>query len=175
MNQKQREFLISHVNKTFSAQKDRLGKTKPNPPSLNNYIIAAFLDGSVEFQAQAYIKERLTAKCLSLGSNNVLITAKDRYSDRVYEHNLTIRAEDFFVLPDSYVAARNDYEARLEEYNAKQEELSNFRDTITMKVQLGSDAVLSSLIEQADNLCDLQLMNAKLLPATKEEVKQLGE
>ena len=47
MNQDQRKFLIERVNKTFQAQKQKLEANKIERPSLNNYLVAAFLDNSI--------------------------------------------------------------------------------------------------------------------------------
>lgn len=167
MNKDQRKFLISWVEKTFNAQKE--GLKEPVPPSINNYIVAAILDNSIEYVDIKTLRQAIKKMVLQLGSGDVLVK-EDRYYRgrsrvRLEEDSKTISidAENIFILPKGYVEARKEYERKREEYDRAILQLEQFRDTIIMKVQIGSDQVLDKLIGQADNLADLNIINNQLM------------
>lgn len=168
MNQKQREFLIERVNKTFDAQVREINAEKTKAPSLNNYLIAAFLDNSIQFNDIDVLKNKIREQVLKMGSGNVLIHEnKERYlmGNDVFAGRNTceVIAEDLFIIPESYKIALEEYNSKMEEIRKRVNALQAQKDTIILKIQIGSDAILDKLISQADNLADLSLMNNHLL------------
>lgn len=175
MNQNQREFLIKHVEKTYRNQKDAMDESKPKEPSLNNYLIAAVLDGSFQLQEPETIRKAIKELVLNLGPEGSLIggRGRNRYSDYDVEHQVKIQAESLFVLPGNYLAALAEYEQKRSDWDAQQKQLEDYKETIILKIQIGSAQVLSKLIEQVDNLADLSIVNTSLLLTAPDETKKL--
>jgi hypothetical protein len=168
MNQEQRKFLIERVNKTFSKQKDSLEKQfKKEPPSLNNYLVAAFLDGSIEFNDIEKLKTKMKETVLRYGASDKLIQeSRDMWDNSgAYKNKNTCKviAEDLFIIPESYKKALAEYQESQNIIQEKVDQLEAQRDTILLKIQIGSNQVLDKLITQVDNLADLNIMNSQFL------------
>lgn len=169
MNQDQRKFLIERVNKTFQAQKQKLEANKIERPSLNNYLVAAFLDNSIEFNDIENLKIKMRETVLKYGASDKLVTeSRDRWdSGNAYKDKNTcaIITEDLFIIPEGYKKALAEYEAYRKDIQDKIEELEAQKDTILLKIQIGSNQVLDKLVTQVDNLADLNIMNSQFLLA----------
>jgi hypothetical protein len=167
MNQDQRKFLIERVNKTFQTQKSKLEAGKIERPSLNNYLVAAFLDNSIEFNDIEKLKVKMRETVLKYGTADKLVTeARDRWdNNNAYKDKNTcaIITEDLFVIPESYKKALAEYEAYKKDIQDKVEQLEAQKDTILLKIQIGSNQVLDKLVTQVDNLADLNIMNSQFL------------
>lgn len=177
MNQDQRKFLIERVNKTFQKQKDTIENSNTSvAPSLNNYLIAAFLDNSIQFNDIEKLKEKMRATVLKMGSSDILIKSesdhwRNRSSAKKEKHTCEVAAEDLFVIPEAYKSALAEYEKAKQEIEKKVEELEASRDTILLKIQIGSNQVLDKLVTQVDNLADLNIMNNQFLLGPAEATK----
>lgn len=172
MNQDQRKFLIERVNKTFSTQCDVIrAKEKLPRPSLNNYLIAAFLDGSIKFNNIDALKEKMRAAVLKFGASDQLIKENDdgfTFSSRNRRRSETknvceVAAEDLFIVPEAYIKALEEYKLQQEQISKEIADLEAQKDTILLKIQIGSNTVLDKLITQVDNLADLNIMNSQFL------------
>lgn len=171
MNQDQRKFLIERVNKTFNQQQKKITDRKPIKPSLNNYLVAAFLDGTIQFNDIAALKHKMRETVLRYGVDDRLIRSKRndryRYSSDDTEDSATdvceVVAKDLFIIPENYLAALAEYETEMEKIKTELETLEAQRDTILLKIQIGSNQVLDKLITQVDNLADLNIMNSQFL------------
>lgn len=166
MNQTQRDFLIKQVERTYKRQYGALKESQPSPPSLNNYLVAAILDGSFQLQTTEDIKDAIRTKVLELGPSDALIE-NDSYNYRKHrddgEDTVALRADVLFVLPDGYTEARAAYDTSLAKWETEMEHLEQYKETIILKIQIGSPQVLAKLIEQVDNLADLNIVNTNLL------------
>lgn len=176
MNQDQRKFLIEQIRKTYDRQKEKLRKKRPEPPSLNNYLVAAFLDNTIKFKDIEKLRREMRERVLSMGKDDVLIKDSDsRWRNRrdededVDNHSVVVSAEDLFVLPEAYINELEKYKAAREIYEREMDHLEEYRDTIIMKIQIGSNAVLDKLITQVDNMGDLNLINSRLKLAGPEK------
>lgn len=171
MNQEQRKYLIAQVDSTCRNQIEALEKQKPIQPSLNNYLIASFLDGSIKFKDLTKLKEKIREKVLKLGQNDALIEEDD--DDRYYssrkrrsnekQHFVKLIAEDLFVIPEGYLTAQAEYQEKFDEIEEKIKNLEATRKTIEMKIQIGSSSTMDKLVMQVDNMGDLNLMNTQLM------------
>lgn len=177
MNDNQRKFLIEKINQKYKSEKERLNASAPKKPSLNNYLIAAALDGSLEYRSMEEIKESIRQKVLNLGPGDGLLgseSGKHLYGGAKYKEVIMIEPEILFRYPANYVEAYEKYSTAMDEYSERILQLSNIRDTLEMKINLGSNRILDKLIEQADNLADLNLVNSSLiLTAPDDPIKQL--
>ena len=167
MNQEQRKFLIERVNKTFQVQKSKLEANKIEKPSLNNYLVAAFLDNSIQFNDIEKLKIKMRENVLRFGAYDKLIKeSKDRWENAGVNKDkdtCEIIAEDLFIIPESYKVALAEYEAYKKDIQDKINELEAQKDTILLKIQIGSNQILDKLITQVDNLADLNIMNSQFL------------
>ena len=164
MNQDQIKFLIERVNKTFNLQKNDIEKNKLIRPSLNNYLVAAFLDDSIKFNNIEKLKRKMRETVLRYGASDKLIDEKDNWrNENKKKDTCQIIAEDLFIIPESYRLALDEYNNALASQNEKINQLEAQRDTILLKIQIGSNAILDKLITQVDNLADLNIMNSQFL------------
>jgi hypothetical protein len=164
MNQDQRKFLIERVNKTFMMQKKKIEDNKLIKPSLNNYLVAAFLDNSIQFNDIENLKVKMRETVLRYGASDKLIQEKDDWrTERKGENTCNIIAEDLFIIPESYKKALAEYQSEKDKQQQEIDQLEAQKDTILLKIQIGSNQVLDKLITQVDNLADLNIMNSQFL------------
>jgi methylaspartate ammonia-lyase len=164
MNQDQRKFLIERVNKTFMIQKKKIEDNKLIKPSLNNYLVAAFLDNSIQFNDIERLKVKMRETVLRYGASDKLIKEKDDWrSERKGDNLCEIVAEDLFIIPESYKKALAEYQSEKDKQQQEIDQLEAQKDTILLKIQIGSNQVLDKLITQVDNLADLNIMNSQFL------------
>ncbi len=171
MNQDQRKYLISQVDSTLRQQVEDLEKQKPKQPSLNNYLIAAFMDNSIEFADLTPLKEKIRDRVLKMGREDALIEENDEdnwYSGRRKRNDtknsyVKLLADEVFVIPDEYKKALVEYQQKIDEIEGKVKQLNAQCKTITMKIQIGSAATLDKLVQQIDNMADLNIINNQLL------------
>jgi hypothetical protein len=167
MNQKQREFLTKHITSVHDQKVRELKNKMRQEPSLNNHLVASFLDGSAAFNDIKKLREKIHQRVLKMSSGEVLIK-KERMSrgimgGRTEENTIQLRAEDLFIIPETYTKELDEVNA----HNAKIEDeiqlLKDMLNTIIMKIQIGSDKHLAPLIEDVENIGDLRLVNSQLL------------
>lgn len=165
MNQPQREFLIKHIERHHKKAIDDLNKTRPRKPSLNNYLIAAVLAGSFKLQSEESIRDFIRALVLSLGPDGALVKGPRRHydDDDDVANTLTLPAEQLFTLPAEYLSALESYNEAERAWQSQIDQTNEIKDTLILKIQIGSAKVLEKLVEQVDNLADLQLVNTRLL------------
>lgn len=177
MNQEQRKYLIEQVNKTHTRETRLLEKEAERvvKPSLNNYLIAAVFDNSFQLKDVVELREKIKARVLKFGKNDKIVTDgnNDSWSSRNKEEDsVTLPVEDLFVIPEAYKVELEKYKAYKKAIKLKELALDAQRDTIIMKIQIGSNAILDKLIMQVDNLGDLDLTNTQL--ALNSTPKQIG-
>lgn len=160
LTQEQRKYLIQKVEAEALAQIQELEKKKPGRPSLNNFLIAAFLDGSIEFLSITQIQANIKAKVLALGPNKLLVEEETRW-ERANPY-CKIEPGELFVFPAAYNQKLAEYSKIVEELDKQIAEIKAQRDTVVMKIQIGSASALDKLVMQVDNLCDLKLLNSTL-------------
>jgi hypothetical protein len=176
MNQDQRKFLIKQVEATFARQLDKL--VKPEPPSLNNYLVAAVLDGTIQYKSIDVLRNSVKRAVLALGPSDTFVQYADRWHrkrrvDDEEAPTLTMAPDVIFVYPRAYLEAEEEYEQKREEYQEAVATLENLRDTIVMKIQIGSNEVLDRLIRDVDNMGDLRVINTQLLLGVPPQRKKI--
>lgn len=169
MNQKQREYLIGAIEKQFSREKKKLDDKAPKEPSLNNYLVAAVLDGTFKLKSADELRASIRETVLNLGKDDAFV-GKERqtwHSGAAREAVVTLPAATLFDYPDNYRAAREKYEKELAAWQEETEKLEAALNAMKIKVQLGSDGALSQLINQADQLCTMSLTASSKLMLTQ--------
>ena len=170
MNQDQRKFLIEQVENTCKNQIEELEKQIPDKPSLNNYLIAAFLDNSIKFADIEQLKIKMRNAVLKYGSSECLVCTENERSWRYNKRNrdddkqvVQVDPEDLFIIPQNYKDSLAEYEAKKQSLEKEIEKLENIKKTIILKLQIGSAATLDKLVMQVDNMGDLSMVNTQLL------------
>lgn len=181
MNQDQRKYLLSVVDSTHREQVEALERKKPKKPSLNNYLVAAFLDNTIKMKDPKGLKDKIREMVLKMGQGDVLIGEDDdddswsyrrrNRSQREKQHFVKLIAEDIFEIPESYTKAYEEYRKELDSIEEKITQLNAQAKTITMKIQIGSTASLANLIAQVDNMADLNIINSHLILGAADDQK----
>lgn len=171
MNQDQRKFLIEQVTKACNEQAEIIEAEMPIRPSLNNYLVAACLDNTLQLQSAETLREKIKQRVLKFGKDDQLVSEEEKGSWRAsrsrnrseaFEQTVSVEAADIFVIPEAYKTAFAEYEKKKKEIEDKVKMLYAEKDTIIMKIQIGSNSILDKLIMQVDSLGDLSLMNTQL-------------
>jgi hypothetical protein len=168
MNQKQRDFLIYQVENTCKEKKEKLEKQIPEKPSLNNYLIASFLDNTIQFNNIDTLKKKIRQRVIDMGKGDSLIES-DKWDDDEDEV-VKINPEDLFIIPEAYQIALDKYENKKDRIEAEIEKVQHISQTVIMKIQIGSAESLQKLIMQVDDMGDLNLVNTQL--ALEEKPKK---
>ena len=163
MNKDQRKFLNDFIEKEGRKLDAEHRQRRPKEPSLNNYLIAAILDGSFILLPQETMRERFHQRVLNLGPGDQFIE-KSGWSHREGPPNsMLISVHDIFVIPEAYLIEYDKFQEAYVFWEKEGKQLEELRKTLSIKVQIGSDKALAKLVEQADNLGDLRLVNSRLL------------
>lgn len=173
MNQDQRKFLLSHIDKRHRAMKEALEAKMPKEPSLNNHMIAAFMDNSIEYADLDELKDKIRKRVLAMGSSDVLVAdADDGWGNRKKGRpKISLDVKDVFLLPKSYLDALKEYQDMKGNIESEIESLDAVHHTLTLKVNIGSNAALDGLIQDVDNLADIRLINAQLTMSPAKQIE----
>lgn len=157
MNQHQRKFLLETVEKQYKTERDALRERQPQAPSLNNYLVAAVLDGSFAMRSAESVRADIRKRVRDLGKGESLVSSKGRFGERLDEDTVQLPALLLFEEPPGYAVARVEYERQLAEWKAESDALDASIGAMRIKVQIGSDKALEALVDQADKLCSMSL------------------
>ena len=170
MNQTQRTFLTNSIEKQFYKEREAHKKNAPKEPSLNNYLVASILDGSFKMKSLDAVRDAIRERTIKLGKKEALLCDADdvwgrrsRQDQDSEETFIKIPVSVIFELPERYVSEKKQYDADLEKWEVEEEALSNSFEAMKIKVQMGSDKALASLIDQADKLCSMSLTKSSQL------------
>ena len=172
MNQDQRKFLLARVEQTYKEELRKLQAEKTSEPSLNNYLIAAILDNSIELRSLDSIKADIRKKVLALGPKDTFTsTSRNWREDDANSHDITLHAKILFVYPEAYIKAYDEWAVMVKEVNERINKLTAQKETLLLKIQIGSNTSLDRLIDSVDNMIDITLMNSKLMLTDGKEEK----
>lgn len=185
MNQNQRTFLIEQVTKTCTRQTEELEAEVPDRPLLNNYLVKSCYDNTLELHDINSLRDKIMQRLLkadkeSHGSfvdeeeNGEWDRVNRRYAKSTWKQEVTLNVTDIFVLPKTYLDEMEKYESKKKEVDEKIKALQIQRDTIIMKIQIGSASKLENLVLQIDSIGDLNLMDTNLILGATDEIKKLS-
>jgi hypothetical protein len=135
----QRKLLSDKVRRNAQEQIDKLKLEIPDKPSLDNFIISAFLDMSIEMHDSETIKQNIYNKIKYLGARS--ITGYGGTLD-------IIKPEDLFNIPAAYYERLKEYEETHKENISKIKDICAQRDLICLKIQMGSNEYLTPFIKE---------------------------
>lgn len=177
MNKDQRQYLTKWVNDGFDRERKQIAARRTPQPSLNNYLTAAALAGTLQMQSVDSLKSYIEDKVKTSGPDDALVSAveedgyrsnRSRHRSTSDSHQVTVEAERLFVLPDEYATALEAWKVNESQVEADLEALEGVKSTVLLKVNIGSDKALESIIAQADSLGTLDLVNRQLTGGSKQ-------
>ena len=160
MNQHQRKFLLEQIERIYKEEKSALHDRKPIAPNLNNYLIAAILDGTAVLQPPEKLKDAIRKRVRDLGKGAALTSSESswgRRSENDDEEHIKLPALLLYETPAAFVEVRAEYLAAAKAYDEECRALEASINAMRIKVQVGSDKSLEALVEQADNICRMSL------------------
>lgn len=164
MNDKQRDYLLKSITSTYSSQCETLRKKRVKKPSLNNYLVAAFLDNTIEFADIEKLKLKMRQAVVSMPDQTHLVEVDKRgYGEGVETENVKIPVKLIFKIPEAYQIELAKWQAQEGIIDKEISELTAQLKTIEVKIHLGSNQQLDKLIAEADNLGEISLINSKLM------------
>jgi hypothetical protein len=164
MNQEQRKFLIARIEKAYKDETAKISEDLPNEPNLNNYLVAAILDNSIQLKPLDEIKKSIREKVLSLGIGDSLTNKPSAWGrSNESNHEVTLKADIVFIYPKAYLQAYEEFQRKKKEITDKIAKLYAQKETLLLKVNIGSNQTLDRLIDEVDNMIDISLMNNKLM------------
>lgn len=174
MNESQRKFLIEKVNNAERKKLQEMDDVKPKEPNLNNYIVAAFLDNSIQIRTPEEIKEDVKARVLQLGPGETFVDGRrnrDVWGRRsnIQDGMIELPAEVLFDIPQNYRDAHAEYKEKYARWKEERDKVISTTETLVMKIQLGSNQVLDKLIAQADDLAEISLISSTLKLITAQQ------
>lgn len=134
-------------------------KRRPSAPSLNNYLIAAILDGSAVMRSPKELQKEIREMVRDLGKSSSLTTSSSGYGSRRDddEEHISLPALILFDPPPAYSEKLAAHEAAMKSWEEELRSLEASINAMRIKVQVGSDQALEALVEQADNICRMSL------------------
>lgn len=171
MNKDQRKYLSDWVTKGFQKEEKEIKDRRFDRPDLNNYLVAAALQGDLKMQPSESIIAKIRDRLVDSGKDGILVTFEsssrrrhwnDDSEDLDGKHKVTLVAEDVFIVPAEYEQKLVDWRANEEQIAADLKRLEGIKETVMLKVNIGSDKALEDVISQADSLATLDLVNRKL-------------
>jgi len=159
MNQAQRNFLIKKIEETIKARVKALEDSKPEYPSLNNYLLHAVMSGNFELQPNEEIKKILLQKALNAKGNEDWL---GNHWGMANKSLVAFKADEIFVIPEEY---RERARICREKQSELQEQISTLRiqsETLITRIQLASDKTLQKMINEVDDMGDISLIDTKL-------------
>ena len=168
MNKDQRKFLTDEIEKRVRKDREELRARKPTEPSLNNYLVAAILDGTFKMKSPASVREAIHMRVRDMGRDKSLVerNRSGGFGRRDEEEDcdmVTLPVDVLFEMPPGYEEVRAKYEEELEAWKREMKRLDDSFDAMRIKIQVGSNEALKVLADQADKLCELTLTESSAL------------
>lgn len=160
MNQHQRKFLLEQIEGLYKTEKSALQQKRPVEPSLNNYLTAAILDGTAKLKSPETIKEAIRKRVRDIGKGEALIQSTTRnwgQKNEKEEEMIHLPTAVIYELPPPFIEVQTAYEAAEKAWQEESKALEASINAMRIKVQVGSDKALETLVEQADNICRMSL------------------
>ena len=168
MNKDQRKFLTDEIEKRARKDREELRARKPVEPSLNNYLVAAILDGTFKMKSSESVQDTIRTRVRDMGRDKSLVERRrssfGRRDDEEEDlDTVTLPADVLFCMPPGYEEVYAKYEEDLEAWRLEMKKLEASFDAMRIKIQVGSNEALKALVDQADKLCELTLTGSSAL------------
>lgn len=160
MNQAQRTFLIKKIEETTKKKVEELKKQVPEHPSISNYLFHAVMKNEFELQSIDSLKEIIRNKALNAKEDSNWLS-EERMG---WQSKSTIRLsiQELFVIPDEYTKVYNEYTEKKEKIYEEINIIKMQSETLITRIQLASDKVLQTMINEVDDMGNISLMDTKI-------------
>lgn len=159
MNQTQRQFLIKKIQESVDNRIKVLEGCKPSAPSLSNYILHAVM--SEKFEIISTEKIRNLIKSMALKAKE-----KDDWMGNSWgsssKDKIIFNVKDFFILPAEYQDLYKEYRDKTNSINEQITTLRIQSDSLITRIQLASDKVLQTMINEVDDMGNISLLDTKI-------------
>lgn len=164
MNQHQRKFLLEQIEKIYNTEKNELNKRQPTEPSLNNYLVAAILDGTAVIRPTEAIRDDIRNRVREMGKSEALVESTGQWGrEKECVDYIKVPALLMFEPPAAYAECKQAYDEALAAWETEKKNLEASINAMRIKVQVGSDKALEALVDQADQICSMSLTASRLL------------
>lgn len=160
MNQAQRNYLIKKIQDTADAKRKQLEASIPKMPNLSNYLLHAVLSGTIEIQTTERLHEIIKQKALKAGDGDNWLSDSRRWDST--SSLVSFKLIEFFIIPEEYSALYNEYKDAHDSIRSQIHSLNIQVDTLITRIQLASDKVLQTMINEIDDMGNLSLYDTKL-------------
>lgn len=143
LNMRQRQILADQITLNFKIKITSLKESIPHKPSLNNYLVAAFLDGSIKFNDVDQLKQKMTQRVRRYGEGMRVCDGND---------DVNVKAEELFIIPNAYEESVQEYYRIKKDVEKQISDLTTMKDTLMIKIQVGSNEALTILVNDIDTM-----------------------
>jgi len=158
MNQSQREFLISKIERQVKDRKEELEKLVPHEPSLVDALYKAANRGELLMRNSKAIKADLRDR-------------EGGWLDSEYSYRRTstkadvhmkIHPDIFFLLPPEFNRAYAVWEKKKAVADEVIKAINEETDLLITRIRLSSPKTLDAMVAEVDDMGDIKLMDLKL-------------
>lgn len=165
MNQVQRSFLIKKITDASAAKMKELKDTLPECPSISNYLYHAVMKNDFEIRSTEDLKKVLRNKALASKEDTNWLSEQNMGWDK--RKSIKLNVEDLFILPTEYKEAYRVYQESRDKIEQEVAQIKIQTDTLITRIQLASDKVLQTMINEVDDMGNISLMDTKLKALNK--------
>lgn len=164
MNQKGRDFLSQKVEEVYKREFKAL--RKPTRPQMEDALKAFIMTSKDIFltpqEMLMNLRKAIKQKHLQFDQ----VYRNNRWNDDEEDDDDNVIKLDPWILfkkPKDFAEDIERYNEAWAAYNQRCKELADHKDMLLMKIQIGSDDALAPIVNQADALGNLQLMNSRIM------------
>ncbi len=171
MNQTQRKFLIDKIQKESDSMVKVLKDSKPEFPSVQNWLFAKVLSGDIKIKSEQEIKQAIKEKALKSKSNDRdWLSGTSMYSSRSSCAIVFESVWDVIEKPEEISRLLVQYDADTFKIQSEINDIKIKTDSLITRIQLASDKTLEKVIAEIDDMGNLSLFDTKLRLASGADI-----
>lgn len=164
MNQQQRKYLLDKIKKTYEDKVRSLKKQEEEYPSLSNYLFSAVMQDTLKLKSSKDILGAIKEMALNAKEGQSWLNGERMGFDKYTRIKLNI--EDLFVIPKEYTDACEKYEKANQRVKEELQMMKSQYEMLELRINLSSDNVLQSMINEVDDMGNLSLIDTKIKALT---------
>lgn len=162
MNQVQRKFLIDRIEAQVKISINALGKSKPEAPNLNNYLLHQVLSDKIKIKSGSEIKSAIKKMALAAKQDENWMTGERSSYSGFRSDVIKIQVKDILDVDEEYTKKLSEYRESTRNVDEQIRVLRVQADTLITRIQLASDKTLDKMINEVDDMGDISLMDTKI-------------
>lgn len=160
MNQAQRKYLVEKIKEELTKNINQLKESYMKYPSASNYIFKAVMENTLQLQTEENILLAIRKKALAAKEGENWLSEQRMGMDK--ENSIRLYLNELIVFPEDYYKELIKVKANNKAIDEKISQLQSEFNSLEMRIQLASDKVLQSLVNEVDDMGNLSLINTKL-------------